>query len=491
MNRGIWVSGWLSAWALALGTIAPAMAQGASTPQPAAQAVRLSSVEGRVRIVEDNQLLADPALVNTPLFEGTQVMTSQDGQAELQFDGGSIIRLTPNSALTLTSLSKPGGQGNAEVALEGGMGYFELHNEDAASQTQVRFGDSVVTASGFAVLRISLDNPPGELAVFSGNASLRRGDAAALYLHGGESAVLNGASPTQSILDESIKTDSWDAWNADREQALNSAETARTGAASNMPDSNNPAWSDLDANGNWYDVPGQGEVWSPYEAASSGWEPYGSGYWMWTPRFGYIWVSGNSWGYLPYQCGVWNHFSDFGWGWMPGRCRPWWGGGLWSFNIGIAPGGYRPPDRPRPIRPHPPHPRPVPLNGGFATPPNAVVAVNRRPADGAIEAPARDRDSAVTIGGHVAQPLRTLSARPVYTPSGSGVRGASQFVGSPAAQRPAFGGSRPGYAPPARPSPAPSYSRPASPVGGAPSSHSSMGGRGGSSGGGGGGKSPR
>jgi hypothetical protein len=485
--------------------------------QPGAQttqAVRLSSVEGQVRIAQDNQLLADPALVNTPLFEGTQVLTSQDGRAELQFEDGSVVRLSPNSSLTLASLNRQGGSGNAEVVLESGLAYFELRSEGPASLMRVRFGSSVVTASGFAVLRINLDNPPGELAVFSGNAHLERGAALAVDLHGGESVVLNGADPAQYSLDESIEPDSWDAWNSDREAALMSAEAARTGATNNMPDKNNPAWNDLDANGSWYNVPDQGYVWSPYEAASQGWEPYGTGYWMWTPQFGYIWVSGASWGYLPYQCGAWNYFNDFGWGWAPGGCNPWWGGGIWASNVGFAPGGYHPPVRPHPLPPHRPRPVGRPLNGGLVATPNSVVAVNRRPPSGTSGAPVRDRNSIVTIGGHVVQPLRPVPLRSQYERPNSGQMNRSQPVysgaGTPAAQHSGFGvvsgSGHPGPAPVVRPygssQGTPVYSRPTSGAssstssshassGGGSSSHSSSGGGGGggshSSGGGGGG----
>ena len=42
---------------------------------------------------------------------------------------------------------------------------------------RVTFGDSVATATGFTVMRVKMDNPPGELAVFSGNAHLERGNA--------------------------------------------------------------------------------------------------------------------------------------------------------------------------------------------------------------------------------------------------------------------------------------------------------------------------
>ena len=57
----------------------------APAPQPPARAVRLSSVDGQVQIAQGGQVLASSALANTPLFEGTQVTTGDDGRAEVQF----------------------------------------------------------------------------------------------------------------------------------------------------------------------------------------------------------------------------------------------------------------------------------------------------------------------------------------------------------------------------------------------------------------------
>jgi hypothetical protein len=487
-----------------MGTVLLAQAVRADNAAP--RAARLSYVDGQVRIAQGSQLLADPALQNTPLFEGTQVLTSEDGKAELQFDNGSVVRLSPNSSLTLTVLRGEGGSGDAEIDLASGLGYFELQGGSAGSQIRVRFGDSVVTTDGFSMLRISLDTLPGELAVFSGNAHLERGRAMALDLHGGESATLNASDPTQYILAESIEPDSWDTWNSDRDQALTALAAARTGAANSLAENNNPAWNDLDANGSWYNVPGTGSVWSPFEASNPGWDPYGNGYWMWTPRFGYIWVSGDSWGYMPFQCGAWNFFNDFGWGWAPGMCQPWWGGGGWISNIGFAPGHYRPPTRPRPVQPRGPIGRP--LKGGLAALPNPVVPVNRRPPSGTEGLPMRDRNATVTIGGHLVEPLRPVSPRPQYdrpatgqvNPSRPGYPGAA----TPAGQRPATGfvpggnhtvssppakpagSSQPVSSPPARP-PAPiqNAAPPSHPSsgGGSPSPHPSGGGGGGSSGG--------
>ena len=414
-----------------------------------ARAVRLSSVEGQVQISQGGQLLADQALANTPLFEGTQVTTGDDGKVEIQFEDGSVARLSPDSSLTLTTLRGQGSSGEAEILLESGLAYFELQDGAQDGPIRVHFGDALATTTGFTVIRVRIDNSPGELAVFSGNAHLERGNAFAVDLHGGQSLVLNGSDLTRYNLAESIEPDSWDAWNSDRDQALTEVAAQQTGAASNFVsnDSNNPAWSDLDANGNWYNVPGQGYIWSPFAASSAGWDPYGCGRWMWTPRYGYIFVSCESWGYMPYQCGSWNYYQSFGWGWGPGSggCNPWWGGGSYwgGGNIGSGPAGYRPIQRPDPPR----HP--------VGRMPHPIVPISRRPFDGPGGLPVRARNTPVNIGGQSIEPLRPMPSRAGLDRQNPG-RGAGGVIDPPRSgfrsgnggQPPVYGVSRPGYTSP-------------------------------------------
>ncbi|MEI9969350.1 MAG: DUF6600 domain-containing protein [Terracidiphilus sp.] len=249
---------------------------------------------------------------------------------------------------------------------------------------------------------------------------------------------MNGASPANYQLAESIEPDSWDAWNSDRDQAMSAETASESPASANLGEGQNPAWNDLDANGNWYDVPGQGYIWSPYEAASAAFDPYGYGNWMWTPGYGYIWVSGYPWGYMPFQCGAWNYYNNFGWGWAPGSggCSPWWGLGFYGGpNFGARPPGYR--VIPRPILPH----RPV---GGR---PIALIAVNHAPVAVGSPLPARNRNTPVTIGGSTVVPLRPLPLRPVIahgplTPSRDQPQPENQ--GTTQNERPVTP-SRPGY----------------------------------------------
>src|SRR6202453_4638962 len=399
----------------------PAQDQGQDQPQTPpqgsgqpARAVRLSYVDGQVTLAQGGQVLAQQAVANAPLLEGMQLTTADSGKAEIQFEDGSVARLSPDSSLTLQTLQGAGASANAVLLLNSGLAYFEFQGGGQAGQMSVQFGDTQVTTSGFTVFRVGLDNPPGQVAVFSGNAHLESASGnLATDLHGGESLALNAASPANYQLADSIDPDSWDAWNSDRDQALTAEASTTTGATANLGQPQNPAWNDLDANGNWYDVPGQGYIWSPYEASNSAFDPYGYGNWMWTPGYGYLWVSGYPWGYMPFQCGAWNFYGGFGWGWAPGigGCSPWWGAGFYGGpNFGILPPGYRP--IPRPIFPR----RPI---GGQPVP---LLAVNRTPVIAGTPLPARNRNTPVTIGGNTVAPLRPLPSRQVVerAPAASG-----------------------------------------------------------------------
>jgi len=473
----------LAALALGIASLSAAVAsaqeaQQQGTGQPA-RAVRLSFIDGQVKLAQGSQVLAEQAVANTPLFEGMQLTTADNGKAEIQFEDGSVVRIAPDSMLTLQVLRGAGTTADAELTVNSGLCYFEFQGGGQAGRMSVHFGTSVATVSGFSVMRVAVDTPPGSVA-------------------------------------ESIEPNSWDEWNSDRDQALTAEASTQTGAPSNLGVSENPAWNDLDASGSWYDVPGQGYIWSPYEAANADFDPYGDGEWMYTPAYGYVWASGYSWGYMPYQCGAWNFYNGFGWGWAPGMggCRPWWGLGFYGGpNIGFAPGGYRPIPRPFPPR------GPV---GPIGHKPIPMIAVNRHTALGNTSFPARDKNAQVTIAGSTVEPLRPLPSRPVYShqaftsesnrsmPSntGAGTRGGSPA--SPGSSHDSAPGSTsgssftssrptgetrnaPNYNPPPRPAPEshsttppsyspPTYSPPRSTSNGGSAPHPSSGGGGGGSG---------
>ena len=402
-----------------------------------ARALRLSSLDGQVRVVQDGQIIADPALANMPIFAGSEVTTGNDGRVEFQLEDGSVVRLSPNSTLSFPVLEKQGAGNHTEVALTNGLAYFELQPSTSENSLRVSYGGATFAATSFSVVRITLDAPPGELAVFSGNVHLDRGDSLQLDIHGGESLSLDTGDASRYNLTETIRPDSWDTWNADRDQALN-AENSQQTAATSAYGTSNVGMADLDANGNWYDVPGQGYLWSPYDAQAQGvgWDPYGYGHWVFYPRYGWVWVSGYGWGYAAFNCGNWNYFDSFGWGWAPGGgCNSWWGGGGWGYNLGRYPTGYRPPRRP--VLP-PRQPR-----GGRTLLASNIVPVDRRAKGdayqglGARPSPVRP----VTIAGHTVEPLKPVAPRETVARTGGTLAATHPANGYfPAPSRPATPG---------------------------------------------------
>jgi len=392
-----------------------------------ARAVRLSYLEGGVRVTQGDQVIADPAVINMPLFEGSEVATANDGRAEIQLEDGSVVRLSPNTTIDFTVMQMQGTAPRTEITLRGGLAYFEVQPSNAEHRLRIRYDDASFTSSEPSIVRLTHDAAPAELAVLTGNIRVERASALQLDVHAGETLAFDANDQSRYNLASSITPNSWDNWNADRDQALSAEASDQTPATENQHDYPSGGMSDLDANGNWYNVPGQGYVWSPYEAqdAGAGWDPYGYGSWIDYPQYGYIWVSGYSWGYSPFACGLWDYYEDFGWAWAPGfGCNPWWGygGGGWVYRIGNnRPPGYRPPHRPRPPLRTDGRPRPVgPERNGWRRPPaNPIVTVDRRSGGGGPIPVSRDGGQ-VVIAGHPVEPLRPVGRpRQGFRTSGS------------------------------------------------------------------------
>jgi hypothetical protein len=388
--------------ALLLALVASARGQAQPAPQTPPRMARLTFVSGQVGFdgVNVNGGTSQPAVVNEPVLEGMTLATANDGQAEMEFEDGSVVRLTPNSALSIVKLAVDA-QGNlhSRLALLHGLAYLELR-----SSTRYRYrvdaqGDEIVPVEN-STIRVNLDQPPATIAVLEGEihvTALPGGAAAnqaANQAAGGQAGAQADATAGQTLrsaaapgqpsignylVKDGIDPDSWDQWNVDRDVAAANQAADQTTARNGFAGDQGYGWADLDANGSWYDVPGQGEIWQPDIAADAGmdgFDPYGYGDWAWTPGFGYVWASGYPWGWTPYRCGNWGYWGGFGWGWSPGASCGLYGFGGYGFRLNwhhsppIYHGPRRPPPGPLPIHP------PVPVHGGVAPlPPGGRVYV--------------------------------------------------------------------------------------------------------------------
>ena len=323
------------------------------------RAVRLSNVVGNVQILNGSETQFSQAYPNMPLMQGSTLKTGEDGRAEIQFEDGSVVRLTPNSSAAMSVLTRSADGTNTEVDLLSGLSYVVMKGT-ANQRFVVHFNGNEVISPAPVKFRVNLDAKPSEFAVLDGSAHLSNGTAYSVDVRSGETVRFDANDASRYMLAQGVDPDSWDQWNTDRDQAMGQMAAQETREARGSGNANDPAWSDLDYYGNWYSANGS-SFWVP-TGAGAGWDPYGSGYWgYYGATGGYAWISGYPWGWLPYHCGIWNYYNSLGWGWIPQNC----GYGWYPVSgIGYAPPRYKPLPRPNPVL------HPLPIHNGVVK--NAV-----------------------------------------------------------------------------------------------------------------------
>lgn len=280
--------------------------------------VRLSYVSGSVSVKRPGSSEAEKALVNSPLQEGFGLATSDNSYAEAEFENGSTARLGELSSLIFNQLALAA-QGDKLNRLTLERGYVTFHflpeRQDVYSVT---IANATLTPEGKCEFRTDFIQGRIRLEVFHGLVQVETPSKSAKV---GENKTLEytpGAPEEAYQIQNGIVTDDWDKWTDARDTQAQMAlrdESVKTQQGLY-------GWGDLDAYGEWADIPGSGYGWAPY--AQSGWSPFSSGMWNWYPALGWTWVSNEPWGWLPYHCGLWDYDFAFGWFWMPtGGCGLW------------------------------------------------------------------------------------------------------------------------------------------------------------------------
>src|SRR5215510_5858998 len=87
--------------------------------------VRLSLVEGDVQI--DRNQGYEKAFLNLPITQGAKIRTNNDGRAEVEFEDGSTLRLTPGTVVDFPELSlRDSGGKVSTVHLQEGTAYLKF-----------------------------------------------------------------------------------------------------------------------------------------------------------------------------------------------------------------------------------------------------------------------------------------------------------------------------------------------------------------------------
>src|SRR5258705_12476211 len=71
-----------------------------------ARIVRLSQVDGDVQIDRNTGQGYEKAFVNLPITQGVKLRSGNEGRAEVEFEDGSTLRITPGTVVEFSELAR-------------------------------------------------------------------------------------------------------------------------------------------------------------------------------------------------------------------------------------------------------------------------------------------------------------------------------------------------------------------------------------------------
>lgn len=300
-----------------------------------ARIVRLSQVDGEVQIDRNTGQGFEKAFLNLPVTQGTKLRTGQNARAEVEFEDGTTLRLTPASLVEFSELARrDSGARASTLELQEGTAYLNFKG-DKQEEFTLGFGREKLALTRPVHLRVELKDASATVAVFKGDAEIET-STGQVKVEKKHSATFDLSGTAPYTLANNLEPDPYDDWDKEQEKyhqqysASNSYSPYAYGA------------SDLNYYGSFYNIPGYGPMWQPY-LVGAGWDPFMNGAWTWYPGAGYTWVSAYPWGWTPYRYGSWTYLPAYGWFWRPGSTWAGWNTGPRIVN---APHSFSPPRPP-------------------------------------------------------------------------------------------------------------------------------------------------
>ncbi len=300
---------------------------------------RVSLIHGDVSTQRGDSGDWSAVTLNQPVMSGDKVSTGDNARAELQLDYANTLRLGPGSKANVANLTHK----NIQIQLGQGIANYSVSKDSEAEPEIDTPNVAVHPAHKDGIFRIEV-RPDGDTIVI-----VRQGEAqiatpqGSTEVRSGEMATVRGNSDSaQYKISPAPDRDDWDRWNSDRDHIIRDASSWR------HTNRRYTGTQDLDAYGNWQNVPDYGDVWVPNEPGD--WAPYRNGNWVYEPYYGWTWVGYEPWGWAPYHYGRWFWYGR-SWAWWPGPVyagyNPFWapayvsfwgwGGG---FGFGFGFGGW-------------------------------------------------------------------------------------------------------------------------------------------------------
>jgi hypothetical protein len=251
-------------------------------------------------------------LLNLPVAQGARLRSADGARAEVEFEDGTTLRLTPNSAVEFPQLFlRDSGAKVSVVDVKLGTVYVDYEGEKNEEFT-ILFSREKLLLTHSAHLRIGVTDSDAIVAVFKGDIQIED-PSGSVSVGKGRTATFDFLKNDSRSLAKSIDEDPYDAWDKQQNQY-------HLRYTSNSYSNYSPyayGTSDLNYYGNFFNAPGYGMMWQPY-FAGVGWDPFMDGAWAFNSGWGYGWVSAYPWGWTPYHYGTWVFLPGQGWAWQPG-----------------------------------------------------------------------------------------------------------------------------------------------------------------------------
>ena len=177
-----------------------------------ARIVRLSDVQGSVQIDKNTGMGFENAFLNLPITQGAQVRTHDRGRAEIEFEDGSTLRLTPNTTVEFSTLGlSDSGKRISVINLVEGMAYVNWLGK-SGDEFSLNFSREKISLDRAAHFRVETSPQAANLAVFKGDVDVE-GPAGKVMVEKKKSATFDVADNDKYTLANNIAEaplDSWD-----------------------------------------------------------------------------------------------------------------------------------------------------------------------------------------------------------------------------------------------------------------------------------------
>jgi hypothetical protein len=322
--------------ARAQGTVAAGSEPGAAST--GVRIVRLSTVRGHVELDRGTGRGFEAGFTNLPVVQGNRLRTQGLGWAEVEFEDGGSLRITPNTQVDFTALAR-GSDGRLQSALSMKQGtlYVSRMKGDKSDLMVVAGGNKLILPPN-SHIRLDVYPAGSDLVVVKGSVRVEDENGVATVADRNHALKFGGGPGVQLVQAKNEAPGLYDRWDAESvayHQALGGGGAYSNGSG------NLSGVRDLQYYGGFANLDGCGRVWQPY-LASAAFDPAASGAWAWYPGAGYTFVSPYLWGWTTFNSGSWVSCGTQGWGWRPGA----WVG---MKNRGIVEPIHGPGHRPRPV----------------------------------------------------------------------------------------------------------------------------------------------